>query len=128
MSFSGEVERFANKSLVEADQDRRAIILKLFSSVIKDTPVDSGRARNNWLTSVGSPASGSPNANNKSGSDATNGIKGNLGKLTDAVYLTNNVEYIGHLEYGTPKFSPFAMVRKNMIRITALMKGRGRFT
>jgi len=128
MSFSGDVARFTQKSLVEADQDRRAIILKLFTGVIKDTPVKDGRAINNWLTSVNAPASGTPNSNNKGGSDALNGIKGNLGKLTDAVYLTNNVEYIGHLEYGTPKFSPFAMVRKNMIRITALMKGRGRFT
>jgi hypothetical protein len=126
MSFSGDVARFTKKSLVEADQDRRAIIIKLFSSVIRDTPVDTGRARNNWLTSIGSAASGSPNPTNKSGADAMAAVNGNLGKLTDSVFLSNNVEYIGHLEYGTPNMAPFAMVRKNMLRISALLQKRGR--
>jgi hypothetical protein len=125
MSFSGDVDRFAAKSLENADKSRRAVCLKLFSSVIKDTPVDTGRARNSWLTSVGTPATGTTNPNNKAGADALAGISGSLGKLTDTVYLTNNVEYIGHLEYGTTKMAPFAMVRRNIERIKALLASRG---
>jgi len=126
MSFSGDVARFTKKSLVEADKDRRAIILKLFTSVIRDTPVDTGRARNNWLTTVGTPGIGAPKPNNKGGSDALSGIGGQLGRLTDAVFLTNNVEYIGHLEYGTPRSAPVSMVRRNMARIRSLLSKRGK--
>jgi hypothetical protein len=121
MSFAAEVAQFNKKAMAQAEKDRRAIILKLFTAVIRDTPVDTGRARNNWLTSVGAPVFGTPNAPNKSGADAMAGATGNLGKLTDTTYLTNNVEYIGHLEYGTPKMAPFAMVRRNMARIVSLL-------
>lgn len=126
MSFADSLKQFEKRALESADKDRRAIILKLFTAVIRDTPVDTGRARNNWLTSVANPAAGTPNSPAKGGGDALGAINNNLGKLNDAVFLTNNVEYIGHLEYGTTKMAPFAMVRRNMARIEALLKSRGK--
>jgi len=124
MSFAGDVAKFNREALAKADKDRRAIIIKLFTSVIRDTPVDTGRARNNWLTSIKAPAAGTPNPPSKSAADALSAAAGPLGKLGDDAYLTNNVEYIGYLEYGTPKMAPFVMVRRNMARIVSLFGGR----
>ena len=52
MSFQSDIINFSNKSAKEVDRIRRGTIIKLFSQVIDDTPVDTGRLRGNWRTSV----------------------------------------------------------------------------
>ena len=44
MSLAGGIHRFGQRVIVQNEQMRRAIVTELFSSVIKDTPVDTGRA------------------------------------------------------------------------------------
>ena len=58
MSFASDVEAYAKKAGASLDETSRAIVLELFGSVIKDTPVDTGRARGNWQTTIGTPANG----------------------------------------------------------------------
>lgn len=126
MSASTDTEKFRKNAMLAADKFRRGVCLKLFSAVILDTPVDTGRAAGNWNTTVGRPSERAlhPAGGRASQADAISRITDNLGGLKDSVFLTNNVPYIAFLEYGTPKFTGFRMVQKNVSRITTLIRGR----
>lgn len=135
-SFGARVGEFALKAGKGVEQTRRAICIKLFSSVILSTPVDTGRLRGNWQTTVGTPAPGKLDKVDPSGSDALAQMKDNLGEGDVSVFLTNNLPYAAVAEYGLWKggpsdkltdegFSnqaPAGMVRTNVARIDRLVK------
>ena len=123
MSFSQQL-RVASKRIDKRGQDIfRAVYIRLFSAVIRDTPVDTGRARGNWQISSKGPATGVLDVEDKSGSitiNTVNTFRLDKGKV---VYLTNNLPYINRLEYdGWSKQAPGGMARKNVIRFQRLLK------
>ena len=68
--FARNVRRWAEKNRTETDEFIRAITLALFRSIILATPVDTGRARGNWQTSVRAPAPGRLERLDKGGGSA----------------------------------------------------------
>ena len=51
------VKKMIAKNKKEANDNIRAIYFNGLSNMIKGTPVDEGRARNNWFLSAGIPFS-----------------------------------------------------------------------
>lgn len=98
--FSATIRNWvaATKQLVDADV--RAIEIALFSGVIQSTPVDTGRARGNWQTTVGGPASGVLATLDPTGTQAIQSVVQNVGGAGKVTWLTNNLPYIEVLEYG----------------------------
>jgi hypothetical protein len=98
-------------------------IRKATSEVFKNirfmTPVDTGRARGNWHCTVGAPFSGQ---------DAT-GTDGSIQsaiprRAGSVVYLTNNVPYIGRLEYDAhSRQAPNGMVRVSVALFEGVLNG-----
>lgn len=113
----------------------KVVSLDLFSQVIKDTPVRSGRARNNWVFSYGTAPTykdvgpttyealrGPKGARatpkdifDKTGNKAINKVRNGLRRAPTMIkkkegvinyYLTNKVPYIRRLEYGMPPYMP----------------------
>lgn len=124
MSFSGSVYTHTLKTQQGFDRFRRAVILSLFKSVILDTPVDTGRLRGNWQTSVGEPKTDSVDVAGKaSGTVAIAAILPNLGGLWDTVYLSNNLPYAFGIEFEgkSKQKAPRGMVRRNVLRINTLI-------
>lgn len=120
MSFSSDLGMFSVQSIQTVERITRAIKLELFSGVILDTPVDTGRARGNWQTSTGYPKTSTVE---RQGANASlNEIRNNLGGLDSATYLTNNLPYIERLEFGYSQQAPSGMVRKNMARINQIVQ------
>lgn len=135
MSFAKDFERFAKLTNASLDETGRAIALELFSGVIKDTPVDTGRARGNWQASIGVPETGqiaggdesktetpAPNGDGPKTAEAIRAVDGIIDKfgMGRVIYLSNNLPYIYRLEF--MKWSdqaPAGMVRKNAARIQA---------
>lgn len=135
MSFEDEIIKFSNRSVVEADKIRRGVILKLFSSVIDDTPVDTGLLRGNWQTSVGTPKDGELVTTDKQGNRAKTIIPNKLGNFGDTVHMVNNLPYAKVAEYGEwngpsekvtgdgySMQAPAGMVRKNVARFKTILK------
>lgn len=121
MSFSDDLNRIAKKTNSSLDQVRRAVILELFSSVIKDSPVDTGRFKGNWQTTIGNAATG--NIGIRGESTAISEISRNLGELGSVVFMANNLPYSHRLEYdGWSGQAPNGMVRKNMIRVESIVR------
>lgn len=126
-SFSHQVGVFAVNSTAEVERFRRAVSLKLFTSIIRDTPVDTGRLRANWQTNVAAPATGTLDSTDTAA--AIQGASDNLGDGTGkdiSVYFVNNLPYAQHVEYNPcakhGKPGGHGMVRQNVARISALVR------
>lgn len=122
MSFSDDVQGFAAKAGKSVDETMRAIALELFSSTIKDTPVDTGRARGNWQTTIGAPATGEVDRLGEG--DAVKEVSATVADFSGGkvIYLSNNLPYIYRLEYdGWSDQAPGGMLRKNVARIQQIV-------
>jgi len=124
MSFSLDVGKWAKKAGGEVEELNKAIIIKLFTAVILDTPVLEGRLRGNWLITSDNPATGTVDVIDPSGTKTTRRVEDFVramgGKDNFSVYLTNNMPYAYRVEYDgwSHTKAPEGMVRKNFIRIT----------
>ena len=67
LNFNQTLHQFCQRAPQEVTVVRNAVILELFSSVILDTPVDTGLARGNWQTRARQPATHPVNQKDKGG-------------------------------------------------------------
>lgn len=83
------------ESYKKADMAVRVAAIKTFTAIIKETPVDEGRARSNWFIDM------KPTNKTSERKETTNPAQEIpqilLGKK---IYLYNNLPYIGVLEFG----------------------------
>jgi hypothetical protein len=145
-SFAKKMRAFADDIPKQQNAIKIALATEGLTNVHGDTPVDSGRARDGWIASVGSAntsyvpqgpygpsvhrgtnAQRAENATRQRGfptragtgaiNKSYNEIKG--AKYGEPVYLNNNVEYIGELNKGHSKQAP-----RNFFQI-AIERSRG---
>lgn len=122
MSFASDVAKYAKLAGACVDETGRAIVLELFGSVIKDTPVDTGRARGNWQTSMDSPATGETDRKGEGPALAEVSQQAASFGAGKVIYLSNGLPYILRLEYGWSKQQPGGMARKNVARIQSIVR------
>ncbi|OED34516.1 hypothetical protein AB832_07405 [Flavobacteriaceae bacterium (ex Bugula neritina AB1)] len=124
MSFSGKINQFKVDAIEATEETRKAAIIALFRSVIQDTPVDTGRLRGNWQASINNPESGTIDAFNTGTSVAiAAAIKTVEGSQAgETLYLVNNLPYAEKIEYGYSQQAPQGMVRRNLSRITQIIR------
>lgn len=123
-TFSSMVKKFAQRTPEIANLVIRKSALELFTDVVMDTPVDTGRARGNWQITFGQGATGVLEASGDKENDSASGSP-TVQKITDAlnadrstltIFLTNNLPYIKKLEYGWSKKAARGMLRKNLLK------------
>ena len=129
MSFSSDFAKFAKLTNSSLDETGRAIALELFGSIIRDTPVDTGRAKGNWFVTEGTPSTAISSDIDMA---ATGSVSGKslqeLGNVTIKLgfdFLTNNLPYIGSLEFGRSNQAPLGMVRTTLRQFSAIAKKEG---
>lgn len=137
------VKKAIAKNKKQANIDVKSIYFSGLSTIIKGTPVDEGRARNNWFLTIGHPfgLSGRDSDKTGAGSDASL-MTMPPHVLNKKIYFSNNLPYIGVLEYGgypklnngrktiggystqlTPFKSPKGWVRATLISMAKEIKG-----
>lgn len=123
MSFALDVSKFVEKAKKNPEKVTRQVSIKLFSAIIKASPVDTGRFRMNWMASGGTPAFGVTDATDKSGNTATGNATSFVLKASDwrEFTLTNNLPYAQRLEYGWSQQAPQGFVRVNVGRFQNLI-------
>ena len=123
MSFALDVSKFVEKAKKNPEKVMRQVSIKLFSAIIKASPVDTGRFRMNWMASGGTSASGITDATDKSGNTATGNATSFVLKAADwrEFTLTNNLPYAQRLEYGWSQQAPAGVVRTNVSRFQQLI-------
>ena len=127
MSFSMAVNKWTINVSGDIEKLRKAVMVELFSSVVLDTPVDTGRLRGNWIISSGAPNSGMVEILDKVGKITTAKIRDHVKKLPpedQEVFLANNLPYAHRIEFDgwSHTKAPEGMVRKNFIRVSNNLK------
>lgn len=127
------VGNFRSKFNGDMSRLKRAVMIKLFSAVIKDTPVGTsdpkrhytgGRLRGNWTFTVGTPERTRRVNFSDPTPRVTEGVESKVNEQDGKVFLTNNMPYAGRIEYDgwSHTKAPEGMVRRNLIRIAANLK------
>jgi hypothetical protein len=121
--FNKQVGGFASGTAAKLQNFRRGVTIAVFSAVIQDTPVDTGRARGNWRVSEGQPQLNPVDREDKSGEVPKGEILTLVSKSQGdkPVFLANNLPYAEPLENGHSKQAPAGMVRKNVARFQSLV-------
>lgn len=114
MSFQDDLNAYIKRTNKDASKVLRGAALELFGGIMQRTPVKTGRARGNWNAKVGSPDT-STNDTRREG-QAASAASGAISEFApgDILCITNNLPYIGALEYGHSK-----QADRGMVRVTA---------
>lgn len=99
MSTHSDIERVRRKLNGNADKLMRTVMLTALTKIKDRTPVDTGRARNNWNVSVGSPNWATTEATADTALARGAATIANM-KFGETGYIVNGLPYIGKLEHG----------------------------
>lgn len=133
--FSLDVAAFVAKAKKNPETVMRAVAIKLFSAIIKASPVDTGRFRMNWQTAGPVPRTGNVAGFDKTGAKATGNA---ITFITNSPVwqeftMVNNLPYANTIEFGGypgdgpntvggySKQAPSGVVRVNVLRFQQLI-------
>lgn len=124
--FARDLRKFQEKTGIRMETLCRRVAFMAFSRVIYKTPVDTGRARANWVTSIGSPLGGNSTKVDPSGSVTLKDMSETVAKfrMGQTIFLANGLPYIQRLENGWSKQAagPNAMVGATMVEIQTIFR------
>lgn len=115
--LTSKIERNINNVVKKA-------ALAVHSAVVLATPVDTGRARSNWLVAIGSPTrstrtpfSAGKKLGLQEGANASAAIAAGeqiifSRKITQDIFISNNLDYIADLNRGTSAQAPALFVEQ----------------
>lgn len=119
--FQVNLAEFVKDEVPESVRNiRDAASLEAVRSVVYLTPVDTGRLRGNWQTTIGRPAEGERDTLDPNGQ-----VTVEIGQLTiseardpyDPIWLHNGVPYGVYINDGTPKIVAFHMVEQTVDKL-----------
>lgn len=126
-TFQADLRKFGKKAMDNADKIRRASALELFQLIIFDTPVDTGRLRGNWQTTINRGANGSIDRLDVNGDTAVLEAMANLGGMLDTVFFVNNLPYAEKIELdGGINERGKGMVRKHIAMWNRIVEAKAR--
>ncbi len=113
MSFASDLRRFANLTSQKMETVVKASLVRIGTSVVVKSPVDTGRFKSNWLASYGTADTTVSMSVDPSGQSSINRLKMSVQGLTfrEYFYFTNSLPYAKGLEYGDSMQAPSGMVR-----------------
>jgi hypothetical protein len=113
---------------------------EVLAELVRSTPVDTGRARSNWLVSVGSPRQevilphapgrylGIAETANASTAIALGSVIIDGRRKSVPIYITNSVDYLTKLDTkGTSKQAPIGFIQSAILRAVPNANKRGNF-
>lgn len=124
--IKARLDRRADRLIKGVDDAVRATALLADQTVVLATPVDTGRARMNWIATIDVPAEEpvpiNPGGVERSLAESRAVIATYNGEVNRAIWLTNSLPYIQRLNAGSSQQAPAGFVEK------AVGVARGEFT
>jgi len=111
-NFALDISRFVNRTHSNVDLVTKKVVLDIARSVIRKSPVDTGRFKGNWQYGTNEMPTGTTDIHDESGQGTIAHITGQVpqqaaGKLH---YIVNNMPYSIRLENGWSSQAPSGMV------------------
>lgn len=134
--FSRRIVVRARNVADNADRLVRRVALVADQAVVTATPVDTGRARSNWIVQIGGPATDAiePYSPGDRGSTGAANVQAALDQGEAAIrdyragqeiHITNNLPYIGDLNKGSSAQAPENFVELSVLEaVQAVRFGR----
>lgn len=116
--FGKRMQFVAGALVANTELALRRAMIAVDQAVVLATPVDTGRARGNWIASIGSPATAADAPVDKTGVGAMNqalGVAAQFKSEQKSMWLCNNVEYILPLDNGSSKQAPNGMTAQGVL-------------
>lgn len=117
--FAIDIERFAKKTGIALDRAVRMIVIEVGSSIIRMTPVDTGRLKGEWQFTIQPATSETGLTGNASQAklvgDSIEFKAGTVG------YITNLMPYAIPMEMGGSQQAPAGMVRVTLERFQQIV-------
>lgn len=119
MSVSSQLDKAFEKKVTKAtEQAIRKTTLDLVGNLTAQTPVDTGTARRNWITTVSQPSneikeggsSTEAGALSETLSEVSAALSGYNLFTSGPIWISNNLPYIGRLNDGTSQQAPAGFV------------------
>jgi len=111
MSFVGDLQKFSKATGVEIETVVRKVAFDVYKGITQKTPVDTGRAKANWMMGYG-------NVNYTITKNTSfTPISPPKGSGKNVIYITNSLPYINSLENGSSTQAPNGMVNLTMLDI-----------
>lgn len=114
--FQKNMGSLATRVTRNADKLVRKVALAADQTVVMATPVDTGRARANWIAALNAASGDTVEAGDRSGAGALEQARGVVagydGDRDASIHITNNLPYIQPLNEGTSAQAPAGFVRR----------------
>lgn len=123
--FAESLASFAEQTKEAIDDVFREVVIEIGTSVIRLSPVDTGRFKGNWQFTVGAPSNQSLDTFDKSGHETIAALVAEVSKLEagQVAYIVNNLVYAIPLEYGhSQKKAPAGMVQITLARFQQIVE------
>lgn len=125
--FRKNMGALATRVARNADKVVRKAALVADQAVVMQTPVDTGRARANWIANLNAPNASTTEGTDKGGGKAIQQAAGVVaaydGDRDTAIHITNNLPYIMRLNEGSSYQAPADFVRIALRRGISAIKG-----
>lgn len=120
--FTIELDAFEDEDIPqETSKLVRAIGLTALRGLVLKTPVDTGRARGNWIVSIGAAVSSDSDRLDPAGGETISDGSAVISRVDrdpfTVVYLQNNLPYIEALEDGSSRQAPGGMLTVTLAEI-----------
>lgn len=112
-SFAATLRQFRDQTLADMDEVFRRVVIEIGTTIIRLSPVDTGRFRGNWQFTVDAPANASLDNYDREGHETIARLVSDAQHLTfgQTAYIVNNLVYAIPLEYGHSQQAPTGVVR-----------------
>jgi hypothetical protein len=134
--FARRLGAIGTRVAENADKLVRKVAMTIDRTVVMATPVDTGRARSNWIASLNAPSASIREAYAPGKEGSTSGpnaeaaieqaagvVAGYDGDKDAEIHIANNLPYIGRLNDGSSAQAPANFVQIAVRRATASVKG-----
>ncbi|BBP60361.1 hypothetical protein PHLH4_39510 [Pseudomonas sp. St316] len=122
-SFAESLAAFVEQARGAIDDVFREVVIEIGSSVIRLSPVDTGRFKGNWQLTIGAPATHSLDSFDKAGHETIAELVSQANQLEagQVAYIVNNLVYGIPLEYGHSAQAPAGMVQITLARFQQIV-------
>jgi len=115
--FAKRINKLSLQIEGNVEKGIRKVVLAIDNALVSSTPVDTGRARSNWLPNFNTPTE--ETTKNTSPSVAKAAVAAKVAAFDidkhASVHLTNNLPYIGKLNEGSSDQQPAGFVRRAVL-------------
>ncbi|WP_039012873.1 hypothetical protein [Pseudomonas brassicacearum] len=122
--FAESLAKFAEQAKGAIDDVFREVVIEVGMSVIRLSPVDTGRFKGNWQLTIGSPSAHSVDTFDKAGHETIAELVSQANQLEagQIAYIVNNLIYAIPLEYGHSDQAPAGMVQITLARFQQIVE------